>query len=47
MLFRSIVGNLKKWKEGYVEINFEHEGRPEHLRVGVAVDQAGLSASVN
>ena len=20
-----IVGNLKKWKEGYVEINFEHE----------------------
>jgi len=27
-----IVGNLKKWKEGYVEINFEHEGRPEHLR---------------
>lgn len=27
-----IVGNVKKWKEGYVEINFEHEGRPEHLR---------------
>lgn len=27
-----IVGNLKKWKEGYVEINFEHEGRPEYLR---------------
>ena len=26
------MGNLKKWKEGYVEINFEHEGRPEHLR---------------
>lgn len=27
-----IVGNLKKWKEGYVEINFEHEGRAEYLR---------------
>ena len=27
-----IVGNRKKWKEGYVEINFEHEGRAEHLR---------------
>lgn len=27
-----IVGNLKKWKEGYVEINFECEGRAEHLR---------------
>ena len=27
-----LVGNSKKWKEGYVEINFEHEGRPEHLR---------------
>ena len=27
-----IVGNVKKWKEGYVEINFEHEGRPEYLR---------------
>lgn len=27
-----IVGNLKKWKEGYVEIRFEHEGRAEHLR---------------
>ena len=31
-----IVGNLKKWKEGYVEINFEHEGRPEHLRAWIA-----------
>lgn len=27
-----IVGNLKKWKEGYVEINFDHGGRTEHLR---------------
>ncbi len=27
-----IVGNLKKWKEGNVEINFEYEGRSEHLR---------------
>ncbi|MBQ3083136.1 MAG: S-adenosylmethionine:tRNA ribosyltransferase-isomerase [Alistipes sp.] len=27
-----IVGNSKKWKEGYVEINFEHEGREEWLR---------------
>ena len=27
-----IVGNLKKWKEGYVEINFDHEGRAEYLR---------------
>lgn len=32
-----IVGNSKKWKEGYVEINFEYEGRQEWLhawRVG-------------
>lgn len=27
-----IVGNSKKWKEGYVEINFEHDGRAEWLR---------------
>ena len=27
-----IVGNSKKWKEGYVEINFEHKGREEWLR---------------
>lgn len=27
-----VVGNSKKWKEGYVEINFEHEGRQEWLR---------------
>lgn len=27
-----IVGNLKKWKEGYVEIPFTVDGRAEHLR---------------
>lgn len=27
-----IVGNSKKWKDGYVEINFEHEGHAEWLR---------------
>ena len=27
-----VVGNSKKWKEGYVEINFEHKGRQEWLR---------------
>ena len=27
-----IVGNSKKWKEGYVEINFEHNGQAEWLR---------------
>ena len=27
-----IVGNRKKWKEGYVEINFERGGCAEHLR---------------
>ena len=27
-----IVGNLKKWKEGYVEVGFEWEGRTAHLR---------------
>ncbi len=27
-----IVGNLKKWKEGYVEINFEYGGQNEWLR---------------
>ena len=27
-----IVGNLKKWKEGPVVIDFEHDGRPEQLR---------------
>ncbi len=27
-----IVGNLKKWKSGYVEINFEHEGEAHSLR---------------
>lgn len=27
-----IVGNLKKWKEGCVEISFDYEGRAENLR---------------
>ncbi len=27
-----IVGNVKKWKEGPVQIDFEYDGRPEHLR---------------
>ncbi len=27
-----IVGNLKKWKEGYVEINFSHDGSDYSLR---------------
>ncbi|MDE5621776.1 MAG: S-adenosylmethionine:tRNA ribosyltransferase-isomerase, partial [Alistipes sp.] len=27
-----IVGNLKKWKEGYVAIDFDFEGRTEQLR---------------
>ncbi len=27
-----IVGNLKKWKEGFVEINFEHDEKQEYLR---------------
>lgn len=30
-----IVGNLKKWKEGYVEINFDHNGHAEHLRARI------------
>lgn len=34
-----IVGNVKKWKEGCVEINFEHEGRPEYLRAWLAGEQ--------
>ncbi|MFR9590777.1 MAG: S-adenosylmethionine:tRNA ribosyltransferase-isomerase [Rikenellaceae bacterium] len=27
-----IVGNLKKWKSGYVEINFDYVGESHHLR---------------
>lgn len=34
-----IVGNSKKWKEGYVEINFTHEGREEWLRAWRAGDK--------
>lgn len=33
-----IVGNRKKWKEGYVEINFELEGRAEYLRAWLVED---------
>lgn len=33
-----IVGNRKKWKEGYVEINFDCGGRAEHLRAWIAED---------
>lgn len=33
-----IVGNRKKWKEGYVEINFEAEGNPEYLRAWIDED---------
>ena len=34
-----IVGNVKKWKEGYVEIDFEHEGRAEYLRAWQVSDE--------
>ena len=34
-----IVGNRKKWKEGYVEINFEHDGRAEYLRAWLTEDR--------
>ena len=30
-----IVGNRKKWKEGYVEINFERDGHAEYLRAWI------------
>lgn len=30
--WKCIVGNLKKWKEGYVGIDFDCAGRAEHLR---------------
>ena len=33
-----IVGNRKKWKEGYVEINFELDGRAEYLRAWLVED---------
>lgn len=32
------VGNRKKWKEGYVEINFERGGCAEHLRAWIVED---------
>ncbi|MEG0499341.1 MAG: S-adenosylmethionine:tRNA ribosyltransferase-isomerase, partial [Alistipes sp.] len=34
-----IVGNLKKWKEDFVEINFDYEGRAETLRAWRVGDQ--------
>ena len=34
-----IVGNRKKWKEGYVEINFEHEGQACYLRAWIVEDR--------
>ena len=34
-----IVGNRKKWKEGYVEINFEHEGQACCLRAWIVEDR--------
>lgn len=40
-----IVGNRKKWKEGYVEINFEYEGRAEHLRAWL-VENGGRESVV-
>lgn len=30
-----IVGNVKKWKEGYVEINFDYAGKPQYLRAWI------------
>lgn len=30
-----IVGNVKKWKDGYVEINFDFEGEAYHLRAEI------------
>ena len=32
------MGNRKKWKEGYVEINFERGGCAEHLRAWIVED---------
>lgn len=40
-----IVGNRKKWKEGYVEINFEREGRTEYLRAWI-VEERGRENTV-
>ncbi len=34
-----IVGNRKKWKEGYVEINFERNGAAEYLRAWLTEDR--------
>lgn len=40
-----IVGNRKKWKEGYVEINFEYEGADVWLRAWV-VEERGRECTV-
>ena len=34
-----IVGNRKKWKEGYVAVGFDCAGRPEHLRARMVEDR--------
>lgn len=34
-----IVGNRKKWKEGYVAVDFTHEGRAEWLRAWIVQDR--------
>ena len=40
-----IVGNLKKWKEGYVEIVFDLDGRSEYLRAWI-VENRGREHTV-
>ena len=40
-----IVGNRKKWKEGYVEINFEYEGAAVWLRAWI-VEERGRECTV-
>ena len=40
-----IVGNLKKWKEGYVEINFDYEGAAVWLRAWI-VEERGRECTV-
>ena len=34
-----IVGNRKKWKEGYVAVGFDCAGRAEHLRARMVEDR--------
>lgn len=40
-----IVGNRKKWKEGYVEINFDYEGAAVWLRAWI-VEERGRECTV-